>query len=101
MGDLRRLPTDLSDQIVPKVLEQLLNNLKEEPKYNWILVDCRGGIDLDSIAVCKVVDDIIVIVEPDTTSFLATQHVADVLSNYRLSHKLNGSIINNASIGTT
>lgn len=63
-------------------------------EHSFFIVDCRGGIDEDSIAVCNVVDDIILVVEPDTTSFEASRHLVEALTDYQLDTKLRGFIIN-------
>lgn len=62
----------------------------------WIIFDCRGGLDKDSISVCEMVDDIIIISEVDTTSYQATRHLIDVLVAYGLGSKIQGFIINKA-----
>lgn len=59
-----------------------------------VIVDCRGGIDSDSLAVCRAVDTILIVAETDTTSFQATQHLVEVLTRHNLSQKLGGFIIN-------
>jgi flagellar biosynthesis protein FlhG len=59
-----------------------------------MVIDCRGGIDEESVSVCRAVDDIILVVESDTTSFQSTQHLVEILSEYELSHKIVGFIIN-------
>jgi len=68
-----------------------IDNLSE-----LIIVDCRGGIDPDSLDICKAVDEVIVVVETDTTSYQATQHLVDILYEENLAHKLKGFIINKA-----
>ena len=59
-----------------------------------ILVDCRGGIDDEVLSIGEAVDEILLIVEPDTTSFQATQHLVDVLTDAGLGKKIKGFIIN-------
>ena len=59
-----------------------------------IVVDCRGGVDPDSIAICSAADDVILVTEPDITAFQATRNVVDVLSDTELSGKLRGFILN-------
>lgn len=61
-----------------------------------IIVDCRGGIDPDSLDICRAVDEIIIVVETDTTSYQATQYLVDILYENDLSHKMKGFIINKA-----
>lgn len=59
-----------------------------------IVVDCRGGVDPDSIAICNAVEDIILVTEPDITAYQATGNVVDVLSDTHLSEKLRGFVLN-------
>lgn len=61
-----------------------------------VIVDCRGGIDEESLAICSAVDDILLVIEPDTTSFEASRHLVETLSDLDLDHKLVGFIINKA-----
>lgn len=75
------------------VFTQIFNEF-QSTTGQLIIVDCRGGIDADSIAVCELADDIIVVVEPDTTSFQASQHLVDVISDDKLAGKLRGFIVN-------
>ncbi|GIE20434.1 AAA family ATPase [Winogradskya humida] len=96
LGDHRRITRALRDNHerpnfafrISSVVEQLM---VENP---LVVVDCRGGIDDESIAVCQAVDDIFLIVESDTTSFQASRHLVDTLSDLDLVHKLRGFIIN-------
>jgi septum site-determining protein MinD len=101
VGDDRKFYRDVPEHRIPdakrpEMLEAIINYLKAQPQHQreWIVVDCRGGIDQDSIAICRVADDILLIVEPDTTSFQASKHVVDVLSDNQLAHKLRGFMIN-------
>jgi len=64
------------------------------PEFDYILIDCRGGIDAETLTIVNSVDDIILIVEPDTTSFQASQFVSEVLTENDLGQKINGFIIN-------
>jgi len=73
----------------------LLGFLKEViSEYDFIIFDCRGGIDKESLLTCSVVDEILLVVETDTTSFQATQHLVDVLYDNDLSDKLSGFLVN-------
>jgi flagellar biosynthesis protein FlhG len=74
------------------IIKDIVVTLEAESEV--LIVDCRGGIDDESLAVCEVIDDIILIVEPDTTSFQASRHLVDVLTDVDLVHKLHGFIIN-------
>ncbi|MCS7480835.1 CpaE family protein [Umezawaea endophytica] len=59
-----------------------------------VIVDCRGGIDDETLAIGRVADDIILVSEPDTTSFQATRHLAEVLGERNLGHKIAGFVLN-------
>lgn len=67
---------------------------KVENSYDYIIMDCRGGLDDETVEITKLVNDIVFIVEPDTTSFQATQYLSDTLSDYKIAHKIKGFIIN-------
>jgi flagellar biosynthesis protein FlhG len=65
-----------------------------KPQFSWTVVDCRGGIDQESLAVCAACDDILLVGETDTTSYQASLHVIDVLNKLGLAGKLRGFILN-------
>lgn len=92
VGDHRRLYQEAHEEDLPKLLSRVIQRLKRDKR--WIVVDCRGGIDRDSVAVCTAVDDILLVVEPDTTSFQASQHVINILGRSRIANKVRGFIIN-------
>jgi septum site-determining protein MinD len=94
VGSPRLLAQRLPPEQRARLLSQCIRNLKA--MGSWMIVDCRGGIDEESIAVCEEVDDIVLIVEPDVTSFQASQHVVEVLSDLGLVQKLRGFIVNKA-----
>lgn len=72
--------------------EDLLNILRQ--KYQWIIVDCRGGIDMDAMALYAVVDEILLVVETDTTSKQATGQLIAYLESQRLGNKIRGYMYN-------
>jgi septum site-determining protein MinD len=88
----RALPASGEEMQLGVLIEQAILDLAEN--CDALIADCRGGIDDESLAVCGAVDDIILIVEPDTTSFQASRHLVDVLADVDLVHKLRGFIIN-------
>jgi len=102
VGDLRKLQNQVSSEFSSgTVFANKINRCLEIIKTNTLdasimLVDCRGGIDPESIEVCKFVDDIVIIAETDPASFQATQNLANVLSDNNLSHKIKGFIVNRA-----
>lgn len=92
IGDHSLLYREVPETKVPNILIDLLEKLRLENR--WIVVDCRGGIDQDSIAVCKAADDVLLVVETDTTSFQSTLHLVDILAMKDLSYKIRGFVIN-------
>jgi septum site-determining protein MinD len=64
--------------------------------FNAVIVDCRGGFDTDSLAICNEVDKILIVVETDAASLQTTQHLVDILSKKDLIRKISGFVINKA-----
>jgi flagellar biosynthesis protein FlhG len=93
VGDHRRLFRELEHEELPSKLGDIVRSLKSLGS-SYVLVDCRGGIDPESLAICSAVDEIILVAEADTTSFQASQHVVDILNAHQLGTKLRGFIIN-------
>ena len=91
IGDQRRIRSD-TDLDFAEPLQQVLR----EAAYlsDLVIVDCRGGIDRQSLTVCNLVDEILIVVETDTTSIRASQHLADVLSDEGLKGKIVGYALN-------
>jgi len=73
-------------------IEEIIKVAKSE--FDFILIDCRGGVDAESLAICDAVDKILVVAETDTTSFQATQYLVDVLADNYMAEKLCGFLIN-------
>lgn len=92
VGDHRRYLKSSSKIDIEKLFLNLIDAIKHE--YDFMLIDCRGGIDSESLMVCKTVDKIVIVAETDTTSFQATQHLVDTLYDYDLSDRLAGFLIN-------
>jgi septum site-determining protein MinD len=90
VGDHRRLFKEHSDIDFSGSMKKLLFSVDSEV----VIVDCRGGIDKDSLDICRAVDEIIVIVETDTTSFQATQYLVDILREEQIAYKIKGFIVN-------
>ncbi|UPR18202.1 ParA family protein [Vibrio parahaemolyticus] len=92
VGDHRRYLKSSSETDIEVLFKRLVEISKE--KYDFILIDCRGGIDTESLMVCKAVDEVVIVAETDTTSFQATQYLVDTLYDNDLSDKLSGFMIN-------
>jgi septum site-determining protein MinD len=73
----------------PTIIEYVAKNTDDN-----IIIDCRGGIDADSLSLCEVVDDIIIVVETDATSVQASYHLVSVLRDRKLHRKIKGFIVN-------
>ncbi len=79
---------------ISKTIKKVYESKKVEADY--VIIDCRGGIDDETLQIARIVDDIIFVIEPDTTSFQATKYSADVLSQNGFQEKIKGFIINKA-----
>ncbi|HEX8901199.1 AAA family ATPase [Vitreimonas sp.] len=62
--------------------------------FDAVIIDCRGGIDDDSLAVCRAVQDIVVVVETDAAAIQSSQHLVDVLSREGIAKKVAGFVLN-------
>lgn len=91
-GDPRRLQGGMPQPLLESRFEEVVRVLKNMGEV--VIFDCRGGIDPESLAICKAVDDIILVVETDTTSYQATQRLVEVLTENYLARKLKGFFIN-------
>ena len=92
VGDHRRLYRYIDHENLQNTINDFL--IKCRDICDVVIIDCRGGIDDESISVCREVERVLVVAETDTTSFQATQHLVDVLYDNDLSEKLGGFIIN-------
>jgi septum site-determining protein MinD len=66
---------------------------------NLVIIDCRGGIDADSLAVCQHVDAIILVSETDGAAIQACQNLVRILTKYSTGRgrgRLVGFVINKA-----
>jgi flagellar biosynthesis protein FlhG len=74
------------------LIKQVISAAEDE--FDYIIVDCRGGIDPQSIGVCSSCDAILIVAETDATSIQATQHLVDILTRSELKRKVSGFILN-------
>lgn len=93
VGDHRRLMRLKKETLFKDEIANILQYIKNQ-NNNLLICDCRGGIDEDSLAVCKFADHIILIVETDAASFQTSIHLVDVLSDNDLAYKIKGFVIN-------
>lgn len=94
VGDHRRYKESGGQNFFHEYFDDFLTIIKEKNIFDYIVIDCRGGIDEESITVCRSADDIIIVAETDTTSFQATQYLVDVLYDNGISDKITGFFIN-------
>ena len=94
VGDHRRYKKNGESDFFHDYFDKFISQIKNEKEYDYILVDCRGGIDDESLTVCNSSDEIIIVAETDTTSFQATQYLVDTLYDNGVSHKLSGFFVN-------
>lgn len=82
-----------NDQLVGEIgLEALIETAKED--FDYVIFDCRGGIDADSLTVCSSVDEILIVAETDAASIQATQHLSQILYERSFGNKMSGFALN-------
>jgi len=75
-----------------QVLSDFINIVGDQ--FDYIIFDCRGGIDPQSISICGVCDKIVVVVETDAASIRASQMLSNTLGKNNLGSKVAGFILN-------
>jgi uncharacterized protein YjbI with pentapeptide repeats/MinD-like ATPase involved in chromosome partitioning or flagellar assembly len=60
---------DLDQETFRKAVKELFASLKRGDRYDYVIVDTRGGFAFESTDVCAMADSLIVVTEPDFTSF--------------------------------
>lgn len=92
VGDHRRLVRYSSSHDIAESLEKVVRECSSIAEF--VVADCRGGVDEESLAVCRASDQIVLVTETDITAYQATRHLVDVLSDEKLAHKLSGFFLN-------
>jgi flagellar biosynthesis protein FlhG len=90
VGEHRLLQRD-GNSLDEEVLSRLLSAASE---YDFVIFDCRGGIDHESLSVCTAAQEILVVVETDAAAIQASQHLINVLSESGNGRKVAGFILN-------
>jgi flagellar biosynthesis protein FlhG len=93
IGDHKKFHLN-KERVDEKGLREFIDFVRRE--YDYILFDCRGGIDDDSMAMCRLSDEIVVVAETDAASIRASQHLVEVLDGEGVKEKIRGFIINKA-----
>jgi flagellar biosynthesis protein FlhG len=87
----------LETEIIRKIsvtLQEVLKRLLAQHEDKIILVDCRGGLNKETVAVCEIMDEILIITEPDNPANIATRNLIKFLNDRSLGRKITGFIIN-------
>ncbi len=94
IGDQRRLLDSHPQDTLLLELRKVISLVAHRVDASYTVVDCRGGVDDETLSVCRAVDDIILVTEADTTSFQASRHLVETLADKGLASKLRGFIVN-------
>lgn len=78
------------------IIDSILREVTEKIGANEILLifDCRGGIDEQAVSLIRNIDEVVLVAEPDSTSYQATRHLVEVLSENGMQQKLSGFVLN-------
>ena len=79
-GDVASVVPDLDQDTFREAINALFRLLKESNKYDYVLVDTRGGFAFETTEVCAHADSFIVITEPDYTSFYQDRNLVKRIS---------------------
>ena len=60
---------DLDQPMFRAAIQTLFDELRNSERYDYVLVDTRGGFAFESADICALADSFIVVTEPDLTSF--------------------------------
>ncbi len=93
IGKQALIRDDIDDRIVG-ALDAAIMNAKSIADV--VIVDCRGGVDYQSLAVCAIVDEVLLVVETDATSIRSSQHLVEELDRHMVKHKVAGFVLNKA-----
>lgn len=88
----QRLAEETPEKSLLEAIPRLLRTLGTG--VDFVIFDCRGGIDRESLMVCNFVSNIVLIVETDAAAIRASQHLVNVLTKHGNSRKISGFILN-------
>lgn len=92
---------DLDQDTFRKAVSALFTSIKESGKYDYVVVDTRGGFAFESTDVCALADSFIVITEPDYTSFYQDRNlvrrISDAAKELNTKPLLRSIIVNKAT----
>jgi septum site-determining protein MinD len=90
---------DPSSNVYRKSIGAVIRSIAAIDDCDLVIFDCRGGIDADSLAVCKDVDGILLVAETDAAAVRASENLVSFLTSHLTSRrhgKLVGFVINKA-----
>jgi MinD-like ATPase involved in chromosome partitioning or flagellar assembly len=87
-----RLLDDREGPVTPAAVGRVITKAKAE--FDVVIFDCRGGIDMDSIAVCHAADEVLIIAETDAASIQASQYLSNKLYELGIGRKIIGFLLN-------
>jgi hypothetical protein len=62
-------------------------------EVDFVIIDCCGRIDSDSLAVCQSADAILLVTETDTAAIRASEHLVRVLTQYQERFRRSGRLV--------
>jgi len=84
-------------------VRELFDALRRSGKYDYVIVDTRGGFSFESTDLCGLADSFLVVVEADPTSFYQTrnlvQRIDEAAGESRSTSVLRGFLVNKAVDG--
>jgi flagellar biosynthesis protein FlhG len=87
-----RLIGDSIGVLSPTAITRVISKVRTD--FDFVIFDCRGGLDEDSIAVCRAVDEVLMVVETDAAAIQASQYLSNRLYEFDLGHKILGFLLN-------
>lgn len=95
--------TYLNPQEYQAGLRKLYEQLRSSGKYDYVIVDTRGGFAFESADACALADSFVVVTEADYTSFYQDRNLVrrinDTASKFKKKSFLRGIIVNKATEG--
>jgi uncharacterized protein YjbI with pentapeptide repeats/MinD-like ATPase involved in chromosome partitioning or flagellar assembly len=93
----------LARDVFRSAVSELFRGIRNSGKWDYVLVDTRGGFGFSSTDVCALADSFIVVTEPDFTSFYQNRNFIRRVSATAVEHNaqaiLRAMIINKAHEG--
>jgi cellulose biosynthesis protein BcsQ len=71
---------DLDQHTLRTAVDKLFSELRRDGRYDYVLVDTRGGFAVESTDICALADSFLVVTEPDYTSFYQDRNLVKRIS---------------------